>query len=126
LAYKNFQEWSSKYGGRGLTVFAFPCNQFGGQEPWEEGKIKGWVSEKFGFEPNGVSSFMSSKVSVNGNATCGAYEFLKADFPGDISWNFKSTFIVGRDGKVRARIDRTDMKKYWADIEAAFLKELGG
>ena len=31
--YQFLQEEQSKYGGRGFTVLAFPCNQFGAQEP---------------------------------------------------------------------------------------------
>ena len=31
--YQFLQEEQAKYGSRGFTVLAFPCNQFGGQEP---------------------------------------------------------------------------------------------
>jgi len=32
----------------GFTVLAFPSNQFGSQEPWEEQKIKQHVTKEYG------------------------------------------------------------------------------
>lgn len=39
-----------------------------------------------------------SAVDVNGKNTHQAYQFLKGVFPGDITWNFASKFIVDRNG----------------------------
>ena len=31
----------------GLQIFAFPCNQFGGQEPGTNEEIKKWATDKY-------------------------------------------------------------------------------
>ena len=38
--YKALQALHAKYGKDGLAILAFPCNDFGGQEPDNEAKIK--------------------------------------------------------------------------------------
>ena len=54
------QELHKKYEADGLSVLAFPCNQFGGQEPHPEAQIKEFVKRyNVGFD-------MFSKVNVNG------------------------------------------------------------
>lgn len=85
---------------------AFPCNQFGRQEPWNETKIKKFATEKYG-----VEFPMFSKVEVNGSGTHPVYQHLKEYFPGKIWWNFAAKFIVNRAGVVVAR------EKDWKDIE---------
>jgi glutathione peroxidase-family protein len=55
------QELHKKYEPQGLSVLAFPCNQFGGQEPKPEAEIKEFV-KKFSVEFD-----MFSKINVNGD-----------------------------------------------------------
>lgn len=58
--YKELNELYSKYEGQGLRIAAFPCNQFGGQEPGCDVDIKEFIKKK------GVHFDMYSKVDVNG------------------------------------------------------------
>ena len=55
---------------------AFPCNQFGGQEPGQAAEIEAC---QLNF---GVSFPVMEKIEVNGSNTAPIYEFLKAEKPG--------------------------------------------
>ncbi len=89
---------------RGFTVLAFPCNQFGNQEPGTNEEILEFATTKF------AATFpMFSKIDVNGDATCELYELLKTAQPGsedtaDIRWNF-TKFLVDGKGEVVARFE---------------------
>ena len=50
-----------QYEERGLSVIAFPCNQFNNQEPGTNEEIKEHVTEKYG-----ITFDMMSKIEVNG------------------------------------------------------------
>ena len=96
-----------KYRDRGFEVIAFPCNQFGGQEPGNAEEIESFCKVNFG-----VSFPLMAKVEVNGDAAAPLYNWLKAEAPGvlgtkRIKWNF-TKFLIGRDGKVVRRFAPTD------------------
>ncbi|WP_421847327.1 glutathione peroxidase [Novosphingobium sp.] len=107
-----------KYGDRGFEVLAFPCNQFGGQEPGTADEIESFCKVNFG-----VSFPLMAKIEVNGDGADPLYNWLKAEAPGvlgtkGIKWNF-TKFLIGRDGKVVRRYAPTDKpEKLAADIEA--------
>ncbi|UMM19559.1 hypothetical protein L5515_015103 [Caenorhabditis briggsae] len=121
--YNQFKELLDVYKKDGLEVLAFPCNQFGGQEPSCEIDIAAFVADKFKFEPT-----LFQKINVNGDNADPLYKFLKQEKGGflvdAIKWNF-TKFLVGRDGNVIKRFSPTtepkDMKK---DIEAALQAKL--
>ena len=86
----------------GFTVLAFPCNQFGAQEPGTNAEILEFAQSKFD-----VNFPMFAKIEVNGDDACDLYQTLKAaqadeEGKADIAWNF-TKFLVGRDGTVVAR-----------------------
>ena len=83
----------------GLRILAFPCNQFGSQEPGSNAEIK-----KFA-ESQGVTFDMMAKVQVNGPGTAEVWKYLKKKLPGDVKWNFDTHFIVSRNGTVLERFD---------------------
>ena len=96
-----------KYRERGFEVVAFPCNQFGGQEPGNAEEIESFCKVNFG-----VSFPLMAKIEVNGDAATPLYDWLKAEAPGvlgtqRIKWNF-TKFLIGRDGKVVRRFAPTD------------------
>ena len=107
-----------KYGERGFEVLAFPCNQFGGQEPGTAEEIESFCKVNFG-----VSFPLMAKVEVNGVNADPLYQWLKTGAPGvlgtkGIKWNF-TKFLIGRDGKVVRRYGPTDKpEKLEAEIEA--------
>ncbi len=83
-------------------MLAFPCNQFGAQEPGTNAEILEFARSKYGAEFP-----MFEKIEVNGDGACDLYRFLKTGHPDeegneDIAWNF-TKFLVGRDGQVLAR-----------------------
>jgi len=79
---------------------AFPCNQFGKQEPGESEEIRA-VADGYG-----VEFHMFEKVLVNGAGAHPVFAFLKArlsDVLGQsIKWNF-TKFLIGKDGTPVAR-----------------------
>ena len=112
------QLWKD-YEAKGLTVLGFPCNQFGAQDPGDNGEIAEFCQLNYG-----VSFPMMAKVDVNGNDAHPLWQWLKGEKRGllgteMIKWNF-TKFLVGRDGKVIARYAPTDEPaKLRGDIEKA-------
>lgn len=95
--YTELEALQQKYGPDNFTVIAFPCNQFGKQEPWEHAQI-----EKFAQDNHNVSFPIYEKVNVNGPATDPLFQMLKTELPGmlgstSVKWNF-TKFLCGRDG----------------------------
>jgi glutathione peroxidase len=92
-----------QYSDKGFTVLAFPCNQFGAQEPGSNEEILAFATSKYD-----VNFPMFSKIEVNGSGACDLYKMLKSAAPGDdgnedIPWNF-TKFLIGKDGQVIARL----------------------
>jgi glutathione peroxidase len=86
----------------GFVVLAFPCDQFGHQEPGDAGEIRRFCDERFG-----ITFPIFEKVHVNGPQTHPLFAFLKRARRGwlgseAIKWNF-TKFLMGRDGDVMAR-----------------------
>ncbi len=79
-------------------MLAFPCNQFGGQEPGADAEILEFATTRYD-----ATFPMFSKIEVNGDAACELYQWLRSETGGDdISWNFEK-FLIGRDGAVVER-----------------------
>ncbi len=83
-------------------MLAFPCNQFGGQEPGSDADIQAFAQTQYD-----VNFPMFAKIEVNGSGACALYEWLKSAAPADdgstdIAWNF-TKFLVARDGTVIRR-----------------------
>jgi len=116
--YKGLEELWRKYGDRGFEVIAFPCNQFGHQEPGDADEIASFCDINFG-----LSFPLMAKIDVNGGGAAPLYDWLKAEAPGvlgskRIKWNF-TKFLIDRDGKVVRRYAPTAKPEALdADIEA--------
>jgi glutathione peroxidase len=115
--YDGLEALWQKYKDRGFEVIAFPCNQFGGQEPGSADEIESFCKVNFG-----VSFPLMGKVEVNGAGAAPLYDWLKSEAPGlmgskSVKWNF-TKFLIGRDGKVVRRYAPTDKPEGLAkDIE---------
>jgi len=95
--YKDLQTIYEEFHSRGLEILAFPCNQFGGQEPGTPQQIEEFCSTKFG-----ITFPIFQKTDVNGPHTHPLFVYLKTAAPGllgteAIKWNF-TKFLIGRDG----------------------------
>ena len=75
--YEFLSKISEAHEAQGLTVLAFPSNQFGKQEPGDSAQIKDFVKQ-FG----GKFKLME-KIDVNGPHQSPVYTFLKSSFPGE-------------------------------------------
>nr|DAD45349.1 TPA_asm: hypothetical protein HUJ06_003579 [Nelumbo nucifera] len=118
LTSSNYTELShiyEKYKTQGFEILAFPCNQFGGQEPGSNADIKQFACSRFKAEFP-----IFDKIDVNGPNTAPVYQFLKSSaggFLGDlIKWNFEK-FLVDGNGKVVERYPPTTSPFQIEDIQ---------
>jgi glutathione peroxidase len=103
----------------GLTILAFPANDFAGQEPGDDAEIAQFCSTQ-----HSVTFPVMSKISVVGDGAHPLYQALREQVPTadgkaefreslrghgliptedpDVLWNFEK-FVVGRDGSVVGR-----------------------
>ena len=105
--YTTLQELHSAYADQGLAVVAFPCNQFGGQEPGTNDEIQEFCSTTYN-----VTFPLFDKVDVNRPDRHALYAELTAvddaeGVAGDIQWNFEK-FVVGADGSIQRFRPRTE------------------
>jgi len=95
--YTQLQALHAKHAEAGLAILAFPCNQFGSQEPGSNSDVKTFAQENYG-----VQFDLFSKINVNGNEAIPLFKYLKKEQKGTlgdfIKWNF-SKFLVNREGK---------------------------
>jgi glutathione peroxidase len=113
--YEGLQKIFNEYGGRGLVVLGFPCNQFGGQEPGSAEAIQAFCTHTYH-----VTFPMTEKVEVKGPGQSPVYAFLTRT-EGEPKWNFHK-YLVGKDGKVLASFPSKvspDSPELRAAIEAA-------
>lgn len=95
--YKGLVELYNAVPRDSVKILAFPCNQFGEQEPEECPMIKRFAENK------GVEFTMMDKIDVNGPDAHLVYRFLKREAgPPQIQWNFATYFLVDPAGNVRS------------------------
>ncbi|CAK9151513.1 unnamed protein product, partial [Ilex paraguariensis] len=104
-----------------LEILAFPCNQFGSQEPGSNEEIQQFACTRFRLNipylirrPSKAFSFVTTdlvlldfvlwvQIDVNGSNAAPLYKFLKSSkggiFGDGIKWNF-SKFLVDKEGNV--------------------------
>ena len=103
--YKGLQALHAEYAPRGFSVLAFPCDQFGRQEPGSDQEIASFCDRSFG-----VTFPLFAKIEVNGPRAHPLYVWLKQQKGGllgsSIKWNF-TKFLVDKAGLVRARFAPT-------------------
>lgn len=92
--YAGLQKLQDTYGAQGFSVLAFPCNDFGAQEPGSLEEIQSFCSTTYG-----VTFPIMAKVAISG----APFNTLVATDPaGPVAWNFEK-FLVGRNGQVVGR-----------------------
>ncbi|XP_031633811.1 probable phospholipid hydroperoxide glutathione peroxidase isoform X2 [Contarinia nasturtii] len=96
--YAKLNELKKQYYERGLRILGFPCNQFAGQSPENDGDEMVCQLEK----DKGEFGDVFAKINVNGNSAAPLYKYLKdkqGGFLGSaIKWNF-TKFLVDKTGQ---------------------------
>ena len=102
---------------------AFPCNQFGNQEPGTDAEILAFARSHGFPDPTHTAGFrMFAKTHVNGPETVPVWSFLKNSKVGkghEIRWNY-AKFLVGANGVPLKKYEAPfDLKKIARDVEDA-------
>jgi glutathione peroxidase len=88
---------------KGFEILAFPCDQFGHQEPGTDDEIQAFCKLNYG-----VTFPVFSKIEVNGSGAHPLYQYLTAQKPGPkgpkIQWNF-TKFLIDRQGNIVERFE---------------------
>tara|TARA_B100000212_G_scaffold109093_1_gene81135 strand:- start:44 stop:523 length:480 start_codon:yes stop_codon:yes gene_type:complete len=95
--YEDLQKLHDLYSEKGFKILAFPCNDFGNQEPDSLEEIKTFCSTKFN-----VKFDIFDKVHAKGDTTEPYTTLNKVEPEGDVEWNFEK-FLIGKDSEVIAR-----------------------
>jgi len=84
-----------------FSVLAFPSNDFGEQEPWEEKEIEEFVRGHF------KADFpLFSKVKVIGDEADPLWKFIVSSSGVSPQWNFQK-YLISKEGKVLKSWDAT-------------------
>ena len=124
--YDGLEALYQNYSSKGFCVIGFPCDQFGHQEPGNDGEI-----EAFCRLNHGVTFPLMAKSDVNGNSANAVFKWLYSEKPfagfgdsetgkfmdgmlskanpdyasnPDIKWNF-TKFLIDRKGRVAGRFE---------------------
>lgn len=97
--YAGLEKLYETYKERGLTVIAFPSNDFGKQEPGTDAQIKEFCTTNYG-----VTFPLMAKIPVLGEGKHPLYKYLveQSEPAEEIQWNF-TKFLLDRSGNVAAR-----------------------
>ena len=120
--YSALQKLYLKYQKEGLVILAFPCNDFGKQEPGTLAEIKTFCESKFS-----VTFPIYEKIKLKGKEISPLYQKLISyeKDSGKVKWNFEK-FLINRKGETvgryRSRVKPSDEKLLKA-IEKALKTE---
>lgn len=97
--YVGLQKLYEQYKGMGFAVLAFPCNDFGGQEPGTMEEIIEDCLSKYG-----VKFDFFKKINIVGQNQHPLYKFLveQSSDQSEVKWNFEK-FLISRDGRILNR-----------------------
>ena len=115
--YNGLQELQEKFKDSGFSVLAFPCNQFGGQEPGSSEEIQEFCTVNYG-----INFPIFEKVDVKGEDAHPLFKYLTSEKKGllgseSIKWNF-TKFLINKEGKPIARFaPNTTPEKISKEIE---------
>ncbi len=119
--YEGLEKLYRAHRDEGFEVLAFPCDQFGHQEPGDAEEIRNFCSLNYD-----VSFPLFAKIEVNGPDADPLYRWLKSEKAGflgteAIKWNF-TKFLIDRDGRVVRRYAPNDVP---AKLEKEIVALLG-
>lgn len=99
------------YAPHGFTLLAFPCNQFGYQEPGSSECARAYMYHK---APGDYPIF--DKVDVNGPGAIGLFEFIRSTpvGPRTIPWNFNK-WLVNERGEILGHLGENHRAEEFED-----------
>lgn len=117
--YKGLEQLNQTYRDQGLRILAFPCNDFGAQEPGSNAQITEFCTKNYA-----VSFELFDKVHAKGAAQHPLYTRLtQAIEPLEtVSWNFEK-FLIAKTGEVVARF-RSGVQPNAPELVGAIAAEL--
>jgi glutathione peroxidase len=98
--YEGLQKIYEKYKELGFEILAFPCNDFGGQEPGSNEEIKEFCNINYS-----TTFPLFDKIKVLGKEKSPLFDRLISNSvteQGDVKWNFEK-FLIDKNGKIVAR-----------------------
>ena len=114
--YRDLQQLYLDLNGQGLEILAFPCNQFGSQEPGSSKEIQNFCTERYA-----VTFPVFLKTDVNGAYEHKIYTYLKKRAPGvlgttKIKWNFTKFLIDYKNNLVKRYAPQTAIIEIRKDL----------
>lgn len=99
--YKELEWLYEKYKDSNFVILAFPCNDFGGQEPGSPEEIKSFCRRNYG-----VTFPVMDKITVQGKDMFPLYSWLQHKSENGVAdntvkWNFNK-FLINPDGSWHA------------------------
>ena len=96
---KKLQELYEEYGGDDFEIIAFPCNDFGNQEPGDNQEIQSVCTNKYA-----ITFPVMEKISIKGEDCHPLYKWLtnseeNGTLQSKVTWNYQK-FLVDEEGKV--------------------------
>ena len=118
--YEGLEKIYKKYKDKGFEILAFPCNDFGHQEPGTNDEIQQFCKSEYD-----ITFKLFDKIKVLGDDKCPLYVRLTNNSvteESDISWNFEK-FLIDRSGKIVKRF-KSKITPESKEITSAIEKEL--
>ncbi len=118
--YSGLEAVYEKYKAQGFEVLAFPCNDFGGQEPGTNEEIQEFCSSTYN-----VKFKLFDKVKILGEEQAPLYTRLinsKNVEQGNVKWNFEK-FLINKEGNIVSRF-RSKVTPESEELTKAIEKEL--
>ncbi|WP_209121097.1 glutathione peroxidase [Alkalihalobacillus sp. BA299] len=103
--YEGLENLYNKYKNEGFTILAFPCNQFGGQEPGTDDEIKNFCSVNYN-----VTFPLFQKVEVNGENAHPLYKYLREQKPQDVGMDESSRLYKHLKNKVPELLEESNIR----------------
>lgn len=96
---KKLQELYEEFGGEDFEIIAFPCNDFGKQEPGDNAEIKEVCTSKYA-----ITFPVMEKISIKGDNPHPIYKWLTCSeengvLESKVTWNYQK-FIIDQNGQV--------------------------
>lgn len=116
--YSGLQKIYEQYQEKDLEILAFPCNQFGKQEPGDSAEILDFCITNYH-----VTFPLFEKIDVKGENKEPLFDYLSKNLPGllntsVIKWNF-TKFFISKDGRPLKRFSPKDSpEKIIAEIKS--------